>query len=156
MRPFREHHYLFAHQYLPHLLWREGSLLDALEGPSAAEYLRQAWNDTLARARNQTYERVEPQGLSHELVSIGDAQSVHVIRLPEPEKSLEAYFVAVTRTPTPRYFTLERGSHRGATVSVFCERTSDGKHHAYGPTPGSVATEAEFLAMVAKTIEAQS
>jgi len=152
VRRFRDQHYLFAHEYLPFLLWKEGSLLDDLADPSNQDFLTEAWED--AGTWTKGTERVDPAGLSYGPFSIRGLDVGYLIRLPQPKRPPEAFFVAIIASPTIRYFTLERSKGGNDPLVFFCERTRQGRHLNLRELHTAAPTETAFLALIRESVGA--
>jgi hypothetical protein len=59
-----------------------------------------------------------------------------LIAMPPPTEIPDAHFIAITTSPTLRYFTLERGANDlGQPRTVLGEWTQDGRHANFGDGP---------------------
>lgn len=77
---------------------------------------------------------------------VKDGFTIYFVTMPEPQFSLETYFVAIVykdephkygrESPSTRYFTLEKADYPAARP-LLCEWFSDGsrKNHGEGPVP---------------------
>jgi len=127
-------HYLFAHRFLPELLWQGDSLLGILVNPENQAFLGDQW-DAVA----QHWECAPSAGrerLSFASHWIGGDNLAVVIFMPPPEQLADAYFAAITTSPALRYFTLEIGQDQaGRPRTVLGEWTREGRHLNYGDGP---------------------
>lgn len=142
-------HYLFAHRFLPHMLWQGDSMLGILANPDNQEYLHDIWNRIphtpmfeslrerravrtpldemfaqagLSRPGPEVAARIAPpDGLSYESFWIGGQHLVVLITMPPPEEGTGACFVAITHSPDVRYFTLELMEGGGTTLCEWQE-----------------------------------
>ena len=141
----RDHHYYFAHQYLPAKASEDAKTLVAkLQTDPATEYLTSLWK----------FSRSDIDAVDDIVISTGDlectpiamdAYSGVVVRFPQPARTLEAFFAAIllntgsSDSNDHRYFTLELGGDDfgGAGRTMFCE-WKDGCHINYGDGPEPV------------------
>ena len=156
LRAPRPHHYAFAHDHLPAILWRDPErLLFALfeaSDPFRENHLFTRWQ--VVGERFAPVERLEAEGLSCSIHALANGFQTAVITLPEARGPAEAQMVAIVyRRPRRqmvfwkteaviRYVTLELGHDRAANewLNVLCEWTRDG-HINYGEGPATDVTE---------------
>lgn len=153
MKQPRDHYYLFVHQIFPKTLWVGDSLFGILAVPDNQEFILNMW--TNVGQNLPVHQRLPGYGIKHSSHWIGGEHLVFLITLPPATEPLEAPLIALTTSPTVRYFTLEKGSGRDF---LLCEWTETENHLNYGEVAES--DETGFLRAicqrlsVAETIEA--
>lgn len=141
------HRHIFVHSLLPALLWNGDGTLGHLADPQRQAYLEAIWNSARPGLEASGCEASPPDGLSCSLHWIGGEHLVNLIQLPEPRESTEAYFVAITTSPSVEYLILEMGLALDEDKSAFfCSRTSDGTHCNFDSSPR--LTRDDFLRKV--------
>ena len=140
----RAHHYEFAHVAVVTFFRQNASdLWSLLSAEGAGVWLHRIWS-RIGEAL-PAEERVEDTGLSVVIDKLGHLE-LAVITLPPPLARVEAYFVALVRSPPQqvatsgffRYMTLERGvdMSTGGDKTYLCEWTVDNHvNHGDGPPP---------------------
>ncbi len=151
----RQHHYIYAHRWLPGRLWQDTETLYSIaSGPRFGEFLTFIW--TLLGERLPLRDRIADVKIGGEYRRSG-AFGVGIVTLPSPVAVTEAYFTAFTFGPLPalqfsantrqalpaRYFTLESGLTipGDAPRTVFCEWTGAGSHYNMGDGPAPTADD---------------
>lgn len=112
-------HYIFAHQYLPRILFGDPQLgLGLALRYDRSKMLETMWNHC-RKSASETQKNDEPTGLAVTGGTVGSGIAVAVITMPPPKDMADAYYVCVVTafTPgpdgTPRagnvaYYTLEK------------------------------------------------
>jgi hypothetical protein len=151
----RQHHYQFAHRWLPATppdIWR--GLLHEVPTGNADQFLLRIWYRVGSALPGD--DRIDPVGLSASAHTIGDA-NVLLIAMPAPQSAPEAYFGAVILRDgdDPRYLTLELGFDPVQRVpyTVAGEWTAD-SHLNLGPGPEP--TPQDFLAWLEPRVARRS
>ena len=152
----RQHHYQFAHRWLPATppeIWR--GLLNEARSGDADEFLLRMWYRVGLTLPGD--DRIDPVGLSATAHTLADAD-VLLITMPAPESVPEAYFSAVILRDgeDPRYMTLELGFDPVEQVpyTVGGEWTADSTHLNLGPGPEP--TPGDFLAWLEPRVARRS
>ena len=139
----REHHYYFAHHYLPAKANENAeALVEKLRIDPATQYLTSLWESSRSEIQPDDDDVViSTQGLASFQVDLDTRHSGVVVQFPSPTRTLEAYFAALILDRTSsllnghRYFTLELADDsEGCERTVFCEWT-DKRHINYGDGP---------------------
>jgi hypothetical protein len=146
----RPHHYAFAHDHLPGVLWHDPRMLlfTLFEASELflEDQLRIRWQ--VVGERFDPAERLGDEGLSSSIHTLANGFQAAVITLPPPQASCEAHMVAVAyrpprrrllfwkTEPVLRYFTLEHGfdPETNEWLPLLCEWTRHG-HLNYGEGP---------------------
>lgn len=164
----RQHHYIYAHRWLPGRLWQDPEILYGIaSGARFAEFLTFIWN--LLGERLPLKQRIAGAKIGGEFRRSGSF-GVGIVTLPPPTAVTEAYFTALAFGPLPalqfsmdtrqalpaRYFTLEHGfSLPGETPrTVFGEWTTAGAHYNMGTGPA--ASPDAFFAAISDLLRGQS
>lgn len=155
----RQHHYTFAHAVLSHLAWKDPpGTLQMLGSKQGERRLKDLWN----AIGNDSPEVLPAAGLALSVGRIGEKRIAAIVTLPEPERPLEAWFVALIadvseeggdafRLDNFHYFLLERGPLKDGlpTTVVSAWRPNERgelAHFTFGPGPAPDAEE--FVAAV--------
>lgn len=140
-------HYVFAHRAIPSVAFADPkNLLAILHGEDADQFLRDLW-DRAGRGLDESCLRA-PDGLEVQVGWASDDLLLTTIVLPTPQRSPEAWFVALaTRVPDGgstvddigevRVMTLEE-SHdfvADARCTMMCEWLPNGDHRNHGAGP---------------------
>lgn len=107
--PFRQHHYEFAHRFLPHMCFKGGmgaETLRQMAADKAGELLKHGWGS--AGSVVAAPERLPSDGLKARLVEPREGLSLAVVQLPQARRMVEALYVAgVYQGTSFRFVTLE-------------------------------------------------
>jgi hypothetical protein len=146
----RPHHYAFAHDYLPGILWHDPALLLFALFTANEEFREEQihirWG--VVGERFDPAERLPDRGLCCSTHALADGHQAAVITLPPAERPTEAHMVAIVYRPPRRrlllwrteailrYFTLELSfdPESGGWLSALCDWTPHG-HLNYGEGP---------------------
>jgi len=153
--PPRDHHYIFAHNLLPSLFFKNPLAFIEKSCEGGTDYAAQMWQRC-----GETFVNDRSERLSHEGVSIRAIEDFPVIGciyvLPKATNAAEAIMIcalgAIKKTffgrrkvRSPRYFTLEMGINaEGKPRTVLCEWQDDGnsrQHLNYGDGPAAIPEE---------------
>lgn len=106
---FRQHHYEFAHRFLPHMCFRGGmgaETLRSMATDKAGELLRHGWGS--AASVVEPADRLPPDGLKARLIEPREGLTLAVVQLPQARRMVEALYVAGVYQPGGfRFVTLE-------------------------------------------------
>ena len=141
MTPDRKQHYVFAHQALPEIFFRDpGALIDSLEkdGETILGYLWRQVGDYLGEHDQEAAKELAVEVVNQQNPMIG------MVTCPTPRQTTEVYFIALAYRPDQghvkglsRYFTLEYSLTFGEDprpATVFCE-WDHAIHRNYGDGP---------------------
>jgi hypothetical protein len=156
LRAPRPHHYAFAHDHLPGVLWHDPRmLLFALFNASELfreDQLRIRWQ--VVGERFDSAERLGDEGLCCSIHTLANGFQTAVITLPPARGPTEAHMVAIVYRPAQwrlwfwktepvlRYLTLELGFDRETNecLTLLCEWTRHGQlNYDKGPAPDVAA-----------------
>ncbi len=142
----REHHYGYAHQALPGLVFRVRPSAEQLEKMVSEGLFREFWDEVGGLIEGN---RLSGEGLESCMRQRGELRAA-LVKLPPAEVDSEAHMVAVVSEPYTRfwfftghrirYFTLEKGlafdeaSGLAGERTVLCEWTGQ-SHSNYGDGP---------------------
>lgn len=150
----RTHHYLFVHRAMPRILFSRRTDPSRIAAANALDRaLLETWTE-VGDALPES-ERLAPDGLHSELVTLGDIQAV-LITLPTAQHVTEAHFIALAPTNPPRkrrYIVLEFSldSETNQPVTVLGEWRRNRHHANYGRGP--VPSGELFLQRVQQLLE---
>ncbi|MEC4747522.1 hypothetical protein [Methylomicrobium sp. Wu6] len=157
----RNHHYFFAHRFLPQVAFENPARFFDCLVADGNDFLLWLWEQCAAYLEQS--EHLAPDGLSFALERLKDDTVAALIEMPPPTGVAETYFVAVayqperqrlqqTRLGKTRYFTLEFSeAFDGRARTVLGEWTSDGNHANFGDGP--MAAREAFLNDVIRLLE---
>jgi hypothetical protein len=159
----RDHHYVFAHYTVREVCEQDPlQFFSIVASPEQPKFLAWLWELTAKRTGTPLSE-VDTAALSVTTGRVKDCPAI-IFKMPPPEASAEAHFVAVVLTSSPepggaggeasraqfRYFTLEYGKNfDGAARTVMCE-WADGAHRNFGDGPA--ATIEDLIGAVERLI----
>lgn len=131
----RDHHYVFAHQYLPTAFYQHPmELADAFDRDGES-LLRELWLD----AANGLSTALPAEGLDLEVGYYSPSFSIYYITLPTAEAVPEAYFTALVYDGFDQYYlTLEKsfGTLKAeGTGTMLCAWSPEAAHLSFGPGP---------------------
>lgn len=148
IEPYRAHHYLFAHRFLPIFLFQDPQALRVSLSAGGQDFIVSYWDYVGEDLPKK--ERLSAEGLSIEPLEMGP-DTVYLLTLPAPQGQLEAYYIAVVFGPSDTaYFALENNSmmrSMGLDLAFFCAWEPLLVHVNYGPAPVS---RLAFLDLVKK------
>lgn len=118
--------YLFAHRFLPQLVFSEPSSARRWLGQQG--FLRKLWAHAGMHARHG-----EPRPFPDALTVTTEGDRTFIV-LPSPEEPPDAHSVAIVwNQPTPDFYVMELGDRLDGNATYYlCGWTADGNHSNYG------------------------